>query len=124
MALLDARPAVERPLTMRGLYAEAHAEQLVALEAVNRDIQAAEKPDAVARLRLEESRICFWLDSLKADSVADLCFGFRSSLLLADSTLPGVVMELLADRVATKADIEELRAGMRVLGRMLTGGQR
>ena len=118
---IDGDAPRERPLITRGLYADAHAEILVELEAIHRDIQhhhADGNRVAVSRLRVLESHTLDRLARIKLDAIAELCFGVRAAMLVNDHSLPDCLTELLAGRMATKSDLDEIKAGLKIMAEL------
>ena len=119
---IDCQPVQEEPITTRGLYSDAHAEILVELEAIDRDIQhhrAGGNQPAVSRLRILESHSIDRLAKLKLDAIADMCFGARSAILVNDHSLRDCLSELLIGRVASKTDLDEIKASLKFVFDMI-----
>ena len=118
---IDGQQVLEKPITMRGLYADTHAEILVELESIHRDIQhhqADGNHAAVSRLRVLEAHALDRLARIKSDAIADTCFGVRCALNTDDHSLRDGLTELLSDRFATKTDLEEIKIGLKFFARM------
>lgn len=123
---IEGQRVQEPEITVRGLYADAHAEALIELEAISRDIQhfqAGGNQDAVSRLRILESHVLDRLAAIKSDAIADMCFGVRSALQVNDQTLPECLKELLNGQFATKGDLAEIKAGLKFVAEMFGRGR-